>query len=64
MFNFMADEGGIQPDNGSAFRTYGHFGSTVTDFMDETITEVCICDDCLSKAIAKKQVWFWGNCGE
>ena len=60
LFNYMEDFLEIQPACGSAFRTYGHYGSAITDFMDGTVTIVCICDDCLSKAISKNAVWFKG----
>ncbi len=56
--NYMADLGGIQPDAGTAFRTQGHYGSTITDFMDGTTTIVCICDGCLAEGIVKGAVWF------
>lgn len=40
----------VQPLNGLAFTSYGHFGSTVFDPMDGTTLEICICDECLTKA--------------
>ena len=60
LINFMEDDaGGIQPDEGSAFDTYGHYGSTITDFMNGTRTTICVCDDCLSKALSKKVAWIF-----
>ena len=36
-----------QPSDGVAFRSYGHYGSTVFDPSDGTFVEMNICDDCL-----------------
>lgn len=41
------DYGGFQPDNGLAFVTSGHYGSTVFDPMDGSRLELAICDFCL-----------------
>lgn len=38
---------GNQPYEGTAFTTYGHYGSTIFDPMDGTILEINICDECL-----------------
>lgn len=38
-----------QPDEGTAFDTQGHYGSTVFDPMDGTFIEISICDECLVK---------------
>lgn len=40
-----------QPSGGTAFHTYGHYGSAVTDHMDGTITTVFVCDRCLKEAL-------------
>ena len=37
----------IQPKDGLAFVTYGHYGSTFFDPMDGTKLEIVICDECL-----------------
>lgn len=37
----------IQPMNGLAFETRGHYGSTFFDPMDGSKIEIVICDDCL-----------------
>lgn len=36
-----------QPDGGTAFHTYGHYGSTVFDPMNGTALELNVCDECL-----------------
>lgn len=41
----------IHPINGTAFRTYGHYGSTVFDPMDGSFLEIVICDNCLKDNI-------------
>jgi len=40
-----------QPDGGTAFHSQGHFGSSVTDHMDGTVTSVCVCDECMKIAL-------------
>lgn len=47
--NIMAGEG-VQPDDGLAFSTSGHYGTTVFDPMDDTMLIAIICDGCLRKA--------------
>jgi hypothetical protein len=37
----------VHPIGGTAFRTYGHYGSTVFDPMDASFLEIVICDTCL-----------------
>jgi hypothetical protein len=37
----------VHPIGGTAFRTYGHYGSTVFDPMDASYLEIVICDPCL-----------------
>ena len=37
----------VHPIGGTAFRTYGHYGSTVFDPMDASYLEIVICDKCL-----------------
>lgn len=37
----------IQPLDGLAFMTYGHYGSTIFDPMDGTWLEIAVCDKCL-----------------
>ena len=39
-----------QPNNGLAFSSHGHYGSTVFDPMDGTYLEITVCDRCLTKA--------------
>lgn len=38
---------GIQPIEGTAFLTHGHYGSTYFDPMDGSKIEIVICDKCL-----------------
>lgn len=38
----------VQPLGGTAFRTYGHYGSTVFDPMDGSYLDIVVCDECLS----------------
>ena len=40
-----------QPDGGTAFHSYGHYGSVVTDRMDGTVTSLAICDSCMILAL-------------
>jgi len=37
----------FHPIGGTAFHTEGHYGSSVTDHMDGTVTTVCVCDNCM-----------------
>ena len=37
----------VHPIGGTAFRTYGHYGSTVFDPMDASYLEIVLCDPCL-----------------
>ena len=41
-----------QPNDGLAFRSYGHYGSAVFDPVDnnKTFLEVNVCDNCLIEA--------------
>jgi len=41
---------GVQPKDGLAFVTSGHYGSTYFDPMDGSWLEVAICDDCVKRA--------------
>ena len=40
-------ESQVHPIDGTVFRTYGHYGSTVFDPMDASYLEVVVCDECL-----------------
>jgi hypothetical protein len=42
---------GMQPSGGTCFETRGHYGSAVTDMMDGTSFEVCVCDRCMDDAL-------------
>ena len=37
----------VQPSEGTAFQTYGHYGSTFWDSFDGEQIEVVVCDECL-----------------
>ena len=37
----------VHPIGGTAFRTYGHYGSTVFDPMDASYLKIVVCDPCL-----------------
>lgn len=39
-----------QPNDGLAFQSSGHYGSTVFDPMDGTHLEINVCDPCLKQA--------------
>lgn len=45
-----------QPYKATAFHTRGHYGSTFFDPMDGSFLEINICDECLNKAVDKKQI--------
>jgi hypothetical protein len=45
-----------QPDNGTTFRSYGNYGSTVWDENDGTFLELNVCDPCLLEVAAMGQV--------
>lgn len=55
--NIMGDEG-HQPNDGLSFHSYGHYGSTVFDPMDDTFIEIAVCDPCVKKAASKGQVLY------
>jgi hypothetical protein len=38
----------VHPIGGTAFRTYGNYGSSVFDPMDASYLDVVICDSCLT----------------
>jgi len=40
-------EPAVHPIDGTVFRTYGHYGSTVFDPMDGTYLDIVVCDECL-----------------
>lgn len=42
-----------QPNDGTAFSTSGHFGSTVFDPANGTLLEVNVCDPCLVERHAR-----------
>jgi hypothetical protein len=41
---------GLQPVDGLAFNSPGHYGTSVFDPMDGSHLEIAICDDCVVKA--------------
>lgn len=48
--NVMSRES-IQPMGGLAFRSYGHYGTSVFDPMNDTYVEIAICDVCLRENV-------------
>jgi hypothetical protein len=46
-----------QPSEGTAFNTYGHYGSTVFDPMNGEYLELNLCDPCLRQAGKQKRVY-------
>lgn len=48
---YPEDDQRVHPINGTVFRTYGHYGSTVFDPMDASYLEVVVCDECLKKRL-------------
>jgi uncharacterized protein (DUF2225 family) len=41
----------VHPLDGTVFRTYGNYGSSVFDPMDSTFLEITICDPCLESKL-------------
>ena len=41
----------VHPIDGTVFRTYGHYGSTVFDPMDASFLEIVICCSCLKERL-------------
>lgn len=50
------DSEGYQPYEGTAFKTYGHYGSTAFDPMDGSSLEIVICDYCLETNMKHSKV--------
>lgn len=48
---YPEDETQVHPIDGTVFRTYGHYGSTVFDPMDASYLEVVFCDACLRERL-------------
>jgi len=48
---YPENEAQVHPLGGTAFRTYGHYGSSVFDPMDASYLEVVFCDDCLKERL-------------
>lgn len=44
---YPEDKSEFHPADGTAFVTYGHYGSTVFDPMDGSKANIVICNDCL-----------------
>lgn len=47
-------ENALQPNDGLAFITYGHYGSTVFDPMNGDSMQIAVCDGCI-KALDKRK---------
>lgn len=48
---YPENEAQVHPIGGTAFRTYGHYGSSVFDPMDASYLEVVLCDPCLKERL-------------
>ena len=48
---YPENEERVHPIDGTVFRTYGHYGSTVFDPMDASYLAVVFCDPCLKERI-------------
>jgi hypothetical protein len=53
-----------QPYKATTFLSRGHYGSTFFDPLNGTIIEVNVCDECLRKALEKKQILHYTRNGE
>ena len=51
---------GFQPDDGLAFYTNGHYGSTFFDPMDGSYLEIAVCDPC-AKRLSERGFVFGPN---
>lgn len=49
-----------QPEGGTAFKTYGHYGSTEFDPEDGQYLEINICTRCLARAYHQGRI-LWGR---
>lgn len=50
---YPEEETQVHPIDGTVFRTYGHYGSTVFDPMDASYLEVVFCDECLKSRMER-----------
>ena len=48
---YPENEAQVHPIGGTAFRTYGHYGSSVFDPMDASYLDVVFCDPCLKERL-------------
>ena len=44
---YPEDKPTVHPIDGTVFRTYGHYGSSVFDPMDASYLDIVVCDPCL-----------------
>lgn len=49
-------ENTLQPNDGLAFITYGHYGSTVFDPMNGDSMQIAVCDNCLKGLDRRKKL--------
>ena len=54
---YPEDKPQIHPIDGTVFRTYGHYGSSVFDPMDASYLEVVFCDPCLKELMESGVVY-------
>jgi hypothetical protein len=43
---------GVQPVDGLAFHSYGHYGTSYFDPLDGTCIQIAVCDECLEDRAA------------
>lgn len=60
MMNIMDSESGLQPNDGLAFSTRGHYGSTYFDPMNGSYIELAICDECVKRAVEDGRARIYG----
>jgi len=65
---YPENETQVHPLGGTAFRTHGHYGSTVFDPMDASYLAVVFCDPCLKERIEyiyeQTVEYYTCSCGE
>lgn len=54
---YPEDKPQVHPIDGTVFRTYGHYGSSVFDPMDASYLEVVFCDSCLKELMRNSVVY-------
>lgn len=57
LLNIMDEKKGHQPNDGLAFHSLGHYGSTVFDPMNGSYIEISLCDQCVSYAAERGWIY-------